>query len=93
MSNLTPVPVPPMSPRVRDRLYGIFSWLALGIATALAIVGSAIGLGVDVPQEIPTWLAVAQTGVGTAWGYLGFVAKANVPDTGQPFDDTDLTLG
>lgn len=83
MSNLIPLAVPPMSPQTRERLYGIFAWASVVVTTSLAIVGSAIGLGVDVPQEIPTYLAITQTGIGTAWGFLGLVAKSNVPDTGH----------
>lgn len=91
MSNLVPLAVPPMSPQLRERLYGIFAWASLLLTTSLSVVGAAIGLGVDVPQEIPTYLAIGQTGVGTAWGFLGFVAKSNVPDTGHAASgDPDL---
>lgn len=93
MSNLVPLAVPPMSPQVRELLYGVFAWASLVVTTALSVIGAAIGLGVDVPTVIPTYLAITQTGIGTAWGFLGLVAKKNVPDTGQAFDDPDLELG
>lgn len=93
MSNLIPVAVPPMSPQVRELLYGVFAWASLIVTTSLSVVGAAIGLGVDVPDQIPTGLAITQTGIGTAWGFLGLVAKKNVPDSGEAFDDPDLELG
>ena len=76
----TPPVVPPMSPRVRDLLYGIFAWLALAAAATLVATGALTGLGVDVPKVIGLTAVTVQTVVGSVWGWLGFVAKANVPN-------------
>jgi len=81
-----------MSPAFRERLYGIFAWAAVLVAVALVGVGSASGLDLEIPAGVGKGLAVAQAVIGTLWGWLGFVAKSNVPATDVYDEPTDPDL-
>lgn len=93
MSNLIPPIAPPMSPSLRVRLYGAFSWVGGFLFLAFVTVGALESQGIDVSTPVTAALGVASALLNGIDVWLKLVAKSNVPDTGQPFDDTDLTLG
>lgn len=66
--------VPPMTPQVRAFLYGLWAWGSLLLT--LATAGFAA-----VTATIPDWVVVILAVWPVAGAGLGFVAKANVPQT------------
>lgn len=73
----SPIPtidvLPPMSPKVRDALYGVLAWAA-GLVTVVTVI-----YGANPDAGIPHWLVVVNSAVVAAWTLGGFKAKANVP--------------
>lgn len=83
----SPIPtvnvLPPMSPAVRDFLYGLLAWAA-GLVTLATFVLAAV------PEfALPTWFVAVNAGINGAWTLLGFVAKDNVPEGGDTPDTDD----
>lgn len=76
MASLPTIDVlPPMSPKVRDVLYGVLAWAAFIVTITTTVYGL-------LPHEgIPHWLVVVNSVVVAAWTLGGFKAKANVPTT------------
>ncbi len=73
MSNAIPtVPTPPMSPRVREFLYGLLAWGA-ALVTLATLAFAALPAA-----TVPAGLLVASVVLNAAWTVLGFKAKSNV---------------
>lgn len=88
MSNLVPPVVPPMSPALRDRLYGVFSWIGGVVFLAFLVVGALAAQGIDVPNKVTAALAVASALLNGIDVWLKLVAKSNVPavERDEPID-------
>lgn len=65
--------LPPMTPFVRDLMYGVLAWAAT-IVTVTTIVCASVPA-----WSVPDWLLAVNTGVNALWALGGFVAKDNVP--------------
>lgn len=71
MSSPIPAPpTPPMNPKVRDFLYGLWSWLS--VLVFLAAIGWAVF------GDIPIWLFAVSVVINGFGSVTGFVAKNNV---------------
>lgn len=97
MSTPTPPVVPPMSPTLRERLYGIWGWIGaalflIGLVIAgITVTAASMGLNIELPAAVLLVYGVAVYVTQNVGTWLNFVAKANVPDTGHPASgDPDL---
>lgn len=89
MSTPTPPVVPPMSPTLRERLYGIWGWIGavlflIGLVIAgITVTAASMDLDVKLPTIVLLVYGVAVYVTQNVGTWLNFVAKANVPDTGH----------
>lgn len=91
----TPPVVPPMSPALRERLYGVWGWIGavlwvVGLLIAgVSVTAESLGMDASIPKPVLLGYGVAIyviQGIGT---WLNFVAKANVTPSIEP-DEADL---
>lgn len=92
MSNLTPPVVPPMTPKFRDRLYGVFSWVGAVVFVGFLVVGALVAQDVEVPKSVTATLGVASAVLNGIDVWIKRVAKSNVPATDAYDEPADPDL-